>query len=99
MTLDNAIKYPANKDNAEYLIALSSVIYATLIAKRGVLGAESFETIPHTCRYLRLIGENKDLNESDVSKTLSDLASTMNTMFLKDTNFMGSNRTMHLTSR
>lgn len=82
--LQFGIKNPTDKDNAEYLIALSSVIYATMIAKRGVLGAESFETISHTCRYLRAM-ENVDVNESDVSKTLGELASTMNTMFLKNT--------------
>lgn len=96
--LQFGIKNPTDKNNTEYLIALSSVIYATMIAKRGVLGAESFETIPYTCRYLRTI-ENVDVNKSDVSKTLSDLASTMNTMFLNDANHMESNRIMHTASR
>jgi hypothetical protein len=82
--LQFGIKNPANKDNAEYLMALSSVIYATLIAKRGILGAESFETIPRTCKYLSLIGERVDINESDVSRTLAELASTTNTIFLKN---------------
>jgi hypothetical protein len=82
--LQFGIKNPTNKDNAEYLIALSSVIYATLIAKRGILGAESFETIPRTCKYLSLIGERVDINESDVSRTLAELASTTNTIFLKN---------------
>lgn len=85
--LQFGIKNPTDKNNTEYLIALSSVIYATMIAKRGILGAESFETIPYTCRYLRGI-ENVDVNESDVSKTLADLASTMNMLFLKDNNNM-----------
>jgi hypothetical protein len=82
--LQFGIKNPTDKDNAEYLIALSSVIYATMIAKRGILGAESFETIPYTCRYLRTM-ENVDVSQSDVSKTLEELASTMNTIFLKKT--------------
>lgn len=97
--LQFGIKNPSDKDNAEYLIALSSVIYATMIAKRGILGAESFETIPYTCRYLRSIGEKSDINESDVSKTLGDLASTMNTMFLKDNGNTGSGKSLHIASR
>jgi hypothetical protein len=96
--LQYGIKNPSDKDNAEYLIALSSVIYATMIAKRGILGAELFETIPYTCRYLRGI-ENVDVNKSDVSKTLGDLASTMKTMFLKDTDYVGSNKSLHIASR
>lgn len=97
--LQFGIKNPSDKDNAEYLIALSSVIYATMIAKRGILGAESFETIPYTCRYLHSIGEKSDINESDVSKTLGDLASTMNTMFLKDNGYTGSGKSLHIASR
>lgn len=96
--LQFGIKNPIDKDNTEYLIALSSVIYATMIAKRGILGAESFETIPYTCRYLRGI-ENVDVNESDVSKTLADLASTMNTIFLRDINNVESSRTVVAASR
>lgn len=96
--LQIGIKNPTDKDNAEYLIALSNVIYATLIAKRGVLGAESFETIPRTCSYLRLVGEKEDVNESDVSKALGDLASTVNTIFLKDGAYIGSTKSLHIAS-
>ncbi len=97
--LQFGIKNPTDKNNIEYLIALSSAIYATMIAKRGVLGAESFETIPHTCRYLDFTGEKVDVDESDVKKTLTDLASTLSTMFLKDADHMKSNRVMRATSR
>ena len=75
-----------NKDNIEEIKALSSVIYAIFIAKRGMAGAEVFESVPLTCSYLDLIDE-ESIDRKEVTKTLQDLATSIKTLILKDENF------------
>lgn len=73
------------KENAEYIKALSNVIYATLIAKQGIRGAEVFQSIPLTCSYLDLIGTGK-IDEKQLYEYLESLPNTIKTFFLNDTN-------------
>ncbi|MEM3089672.1 MAG: hypothetical protein QXY22_03805 [Candidatus Nitrosotenuis sp.] len=61
--------------------ALSYVIYATIIAKRGVVGAEVFESIPLTCSNLDFIDK---ADRKKVVKSLEDLSTSIKTLILKD---------------
>ena len=72
-----------NKENIESVKALSSAIYATFIAKHGILGAEFFQSIPLTCQYLDLI-ETENIDKTQVVSTLRDLATSIRTMFLTE---------------
>jgi len=60
---------------------LSSVIYATIIAKRGLVGAEVFESIPLTCSNLDFIDQ---VDRKKVVKSLTDLSTGIKTLILKD---------------
>lgn len=71
------------KENAEYIKALSTVIYATLIAKQGIRGAEIFQSIPLTCSYLDLVGSGK-IDEKQLYSYLESLPNTIKTFFLSD---------------
>jgi hypothetical protein len=76
-TIDNQ-----NKENIESVKSLSVVIYATLIAKRGI-GADMFRSIPQLCQYLDLIGSGK-IDESQVKPMLHDLSTSVKTVFLNE---------------
>jgi len=72
-----------NKENIVKIQALSSVIYAVLIAKRGIIGAEIFESVPLTCSYLDALESGK-ADKKQVAKTLGDLATSIKTLILRD---------------
>ncbi len=82
-----------DKKNIDTIKALSNVIYATFIAKRGILGAEAFESIPLMCRYLDLI-EKDEMSKTDGSKIVQDVATSVKTVFLKPTSNDPSNRVL-----
>jgi hypothetical protein len=74
-----------NKENLENIKSLSSALYAVFIVKRGVLGAEIFESVALTCKYFDLYEKNK-IERKEVIKTLNDLAIAIKTLFLSNTN-------------
>lgn len=63
-------------------LAISEAIYAVLVAKRGVLGAESFEAIPLTLKQLEGINKTKADN-AEIKRVLFDLLSGIETVFLR----------------
>ncbi len=70
------------KNDFELILALSLVIYGTMIVKKGIIPAEPFETIPDTCKLLLI--DNPLIDKKDVSKTLHNLALVVDTIFLKN---------------
>jgi hypothetical protein len=72
-----------NKENIDEIKALSYAIHATLIAKRGIIGAEIFESIPLTCSYLDFI-EGDKIDRKEVAKTLEGLAISIKTLILRN---------------
>ncbi len=63
-------------------LSLSAAILAVMIAKRGVLGSEAFETIPLTLKQF----QNVDLSKVDqklTMETLRGLTTSVDTIFLK----------------
>lgn len=71
-----------NKKTLAEITALSLSVYATLIAKRGILRAEAFENIPLTCRQFDLI-EEKSVDKKVVPDVLRGLTHSVDMMFLK----------------
>jgi len=61
---------------------LSFAIYSTMIAKYGILRAETFETIPMNLRLLEQIDRSK-VGSERITKSLSELATSLDTIFLK----------------
>lgn len=72
-----------SKENIGKIQALSSVIYAVLIAKRGLVGAEVFESVPLTCSYLDSIEQGK-ADRKQIVQTMEDLATSIKTLILRD---------------
>jgi hypothetical protein len=80
----------AGKDNvdASYLEtakSLAFVVYATMIAKKGILKAETFETIPMNINAIEhaIKHTSPAPSQKDVRKALEELASSVDTLFLK----------------
>lgn len=92
--IERAVK-DLDKNDLELITALSLVIYGTLIAKRGILGAEAFETIPLTCRQLIPI-DRKGIDKTTVSQVLRALAYSVDTIFLKNTLNDSANKIMKI---
>lgn len=72
-----------NRESIGRIQALSSVVYATFIAKRGIIGAEVFESVPLTCSYLDALESGK-ADKKHVARTLEDLATSIKTLILRD---------------
>jgi hypothetical protein len=72
-----------NKENIDEVKALAYAVHATLIAKRGIIGAEIFESVPLTCSYLDFI-EGGKIDKKEVTKTLEDLAISIKTLILRN---------------
>jgi hypothetical protein len=63
--------------------SLSFAIYSIMIAKYGILRAEIFETIPMNLRLLEQIDRSK-IGKDRVTKSLGELATSLDTIFLKE---------------
>lgn len=79
--LSYVIKNP-NVNTLDVTLSLSTAILAVMIAKRGVLGAEAFETIPLTLKQMQNIDLSK-MNQSYSMETFRGLANSVDTIFLK----------------
>jgi len=62
---------------------LAFAVYCAMIAKYGILKAETFETIPMNLRLIEQIDRTK-IKESRVAKSLAELATSVDTIFLKE---------------
>ena len=63
-------------------LALSTVILAVMISKRGVLASEAFETIPLTLKQFQYADLNK-VDQKYSMEILKGLATSVDTIFLK----------------
>ncbi len=61
---------------------LSFAIYSTMIAKYGILRAETFETIPMQLRLIGQIDRTK-VGPERITKSLGELSTSLDTIFLK----------------
>lgn len=77
-----------SKKNIDEIKSLASVIYSIFIAKRGILGAEIFESVPITCNYLDLMN-NKKIDKGEVEKMSGDIAASIRTLILKESKTVG----------
>jgi len=72
--------------NPEALIVarnLAFAVYSAMIAKYGILRAEAFETIPMNLRLIEQIDRTK-ITQGRVVKSLGELATSVDTIFLKE---------------
>ena len=77
-----------SKKNIDEIKSLASVIYSIFIAKRGILGAEIFESVPIACNYLDLIN-NQKIDKDEVKKMSEDIAASIRTLILKESKMVG----------
>lgn len=79
-----AIKDP-NSPSFAIAKALSYVVYATMIAKYGLLRSELFETIPINLNLIEQAKTKTDQGpiDNNISKVIGDLATSVDTFFLK----------------
>jgi len=61
---------------------LSFAIYSTMIAKDGILKAETFETIPMQLRLVEQVDRDK-VKPEHITKGLEELATSLDTIFLE----------------
>lgn len=77
-----------SKKNIEEIKSLANAVYSIFIAKRGIIGAEIFESVPIACSYLDLV-EKQQIDEKEGIQMLEDISASIRTLILKESKVVG----------